>query len=146
MKTSLLIFILLALGKLSHSQQLRQSIDYQYYRDDKSYYAFELFKDVKNMEDNQLMLNFISNVSFDKIDKIYIKSGNVELKLRFKKRDEIIHSDNPEQKFYPISFNIKDLTDKKIPCEATITFKMEGGFQYTLPFNACSIKEFIAKN
>lgn len=146
MKTSLLIFILLALGKLSHSQQLRQSIDYQYYRDDKSYYAFELFKDVKNTEDNQLMLNFISNVSFDKIDKIYIKSGNVELKLRFKKRDEIIRSDNPEQKFFPISFNIKDLTDKKIPCEATITFKMEGGFQYKLPFNACSIKEFIAKN
>lgn len=146
MKTSLFIFLFLALSKLSYGQQLKQSIDYQYYRDAKNYYAFELFKEAKNLEDNMLMLNFTSNVNFNKIDKIFIKSGEVELKLKFKAREEIVRSDNPEQKFYPISFNRKDLIDKNIPCEATIIFKMDNGIQYILPFNACNIRELIAKN
>lgn len=146
MKTFLFAFIFIALGKVSYCQQLKQSIDYQYYRDDKSYYAFELFKEVKNTEDNQLLLNFTSNAHHNKIDKIYIKSGDVELRLKFKVRTETIHSDNPEQKFYPISFNKNELVDKKIQCEATIIFKMEGGIQYALPFNTCNLKELMAKN
>jgi len=145
MKTSIIIFFFLALGKISYGQ-LKQSIDYQYYRDDKSYYAFELFKDIKNLEDNQLMINFTSNTNFSKIDKISIISGALEFKLKFKDRADVVHSDNPEQKFYPISISKKDLMDKKIPCEAIIIFKMDNGTQFSLPFYACSIKDFIAKN
>jgi|GEM_PF-756186 len=146
MKQSLFLFLFIAFSKISYSQNLKQSIDYQYYRDDKSYYAFELFKDVKNVFGDQLMLNFTSNSDFKKIDKIYVKAGELEVKLKFKWRAETVVSDNPEQKFYPISFDSKDLEDKKMACDALIIFKLDNGFSYSLPFNTCGIKEWIAKN
>ncbi|RZK19049.1 MAG: hypothetical protein EOO86_08555 [Pedobacter sp.] len=146
MKTALLFFALATLGKISYSQQTKQSIDYQYFRDDKSYYAFEVFKDNANGMDDHLMINFTANTSYKKIEKIYLKSGETELKLKFKLREESIKSDNPEQKFYPIIFDAKDLSGKNFPCDAQIIFKLDNGMSYTLPFSTCSVIEFIAKN
>lgn len=146
MKTSLFLFLLIAFGKVTYSQQIKQSIDYQYFRDDKSYFAFELFKDGSNGMEDQLNINFTSSSTFTKIDKIYIKAGVVELKLKFKIRDEKVKSDNPELKSYPIMFNSKDLDSKQLGCNAQIIFKLDNGALFTLPFTACNIKQFLAKN
>ncbi|TCD00627.1 hypothetical protein EZ449_20495 [Pedobacter frigidisoli] len=146
MKTALFLFAFMAFGKMGYCQQVKQSIDYQYFRDDKSYYAFELFKNSNNGMDDQLMINFTSNSSFKKIEKIYVKAGEVELRLKFKVREETVKSDNPEQKFYPIVFNGKDLENKKLPCNAQIIFKLDNGTSYSLPFSTCNVIEFIAKN
>lgn len=146
MKTTLLFFALIAFGTIAYSQQTKQSIDYQYFRDDKSYYAFELFKDNSSGMDSHLMINFTANSSFKKIDKVYLKAGEAELKLKFKLREETVKSDNPEQKFYPIIFEARDLADKNFPCDAKIVFKLDNGTTYTLPFSTCSVIEFIAKN
>ncbi|MCZ4222773.1 hypothetical protein [Pedobacter rhodius] len=145
MKTSILLFFFLVLTKLSFGQQLKQNIDYQYYRDDKNYYAFELFKNQSSNDDN-LMLNFTSNVEFKKIDKIYIQAGTEEVKVKFKVRAEVVSSDNPAFRFYPVVFSLKDLTHKEIDCEAKINFKMDNGMIYTLPFNICNLKLQLAQN
>ncbi|MCZ4243754.1 hypothetical protein [Pedobacter punctiformis] len=146
MKTSLFILVFLAFGKITYGQQLKQSIDYQFHREGKNYYAFELFKDAKDLNNNQLMLNFISSANFKKVDKILIKAGEVEVKLKFKLREEKVNSDNPEQRFYPIVFDLKSLTDKKMECNAQIIFKLDDGSSLTLPFTTCSIKELVVKN
>lgn len=146
MKTALLLFAFIAIGKMAYCQQAKQSIDYQYFRDDKNYYAFELFKNSNNGMDDQLMINFTSNSNFKKVEKIYLRAGGVELKLKFKLREETVKSDNPEQKFYPIVFDGRDLADEKLPCNAQIIFKLDNGTTYSLPFSTCSVIEFIAKN
>jgi len=145
MKTALFLFAFITLGKIVYSQQTKQSIDYQYFRDEKSYYAFELFKNAGQTSD-QLMINFTANTSFKKIEKVYLKAGDTELKLKFRHREETLKSDNPDQKFYPIVFYSKDLEDKKLACNAQIVFKLDNGSTYILPFNTCDVIEFIAKN
>ena len=145
MKIALFLFAFVAFGKIAYSQQTKQSIDYQYFRDEKSYYAFELFKNAV-MGDDQLMINFTANIPFKKIEKIYVTAGENEVKLKFKIREEVIKSDNPEQKFYPIVFSSKDLEDKKISCEAQIIFKLDNGQLYKLPFSTCNVIEFLANN
>lgn len=145
MKTAIFLFLFVSLTKISFGQQLKQSIDYQYYRDDKNYYAFELFKN-QSSNNNELMLNFISNSAFKKIDKIYIRTGAKEIKVKFKIRDEAVSSDNPEFKFYPIVFNSAALLIKEVECEARISFKMDNGLVYTLPFNICAVNEQLAQN
>jgi len=135
----------MAFTKLSFGQQLKKSIDYEYFRDEKSYYAFELFKD-SSSRDDLMLLNFTSNVAFKKVDKIYIQKGAKEIKLKFKTREDIVSSDNPELKFYPIVFNARDLNIKEIGCEAKIIFKTDNGFTYTLPLILCPVIEETAKN
>ncbi|WP_231424399.1 hypothetical protein [Pedobacter sp. Leaf250] len=146
MKNTILLFTIILIGQLAYSQQNKQSIDYQYFRDNTNYYAFELFTIDNKAVNNQLMINFTANVNFKKIDKVYLKSGETELKLKFKVREEVVKSDNPEQKFYPIIFDAKDLIDRKIPCEAEIVFKLNTGLSYILPFNTCNAIKYIAKN
>ncbi|WP_316796284.1 hypothetical protein [Pedobacter agri] len=146
MKNTILLFTIILIGQLAYSQQNKQSIDYQYFRDNTNYYAFELFTIDNKVVNNQLMINFTANVNFKKIDKVYLKSGETELKLKFKVREEVVKSDNPEQKFYPIIFDAKDLIDRKIPCEAEIVFKLDTGLSYILPFNTCNAIKYIAKN
>ena len=136
MKTSLLLLFFVILTKLSYSQQVKEIIDYQYFRDDESYYAFELFKSPSSKND-ALMLNFTLNSACKKIDKIYIQAGAKQVKLRFKIREDVVSSDNPDQRFYPIIFSSKDLEEKEVGCEAIIIFKMDNGLTYTLPFNKC---------
>ena len=137
MKNTLYILLLILSGTCANAQQSKTSIDYQYYRDDKSYYAYDLFS-YSAIPDHQLMLNFTTNTAFKKIEKIYIIAADVEIKLKFTQRDEVIKSDNPEQKFYPVAFELKELLDKKLDCEARIVFKLDNGISYSLPFNACN--------
>lgn len=146
MKITLLIFALITFGKISYSQQTKQSIDYQYFRDDKNYYAFEVFKDNGKGINDYLMMNFTTNTNYKKIEKIYLKAGETELKLKFKLREEAVKSDNPEQKFYPIIFDAKDLIVKNFPCDAQIIFKLDNGMSYTLAFNTCIVIASIGKN
>ncbi|WP_316829424.1 hypothetical protein [Pedobacter aquatilis] len=144
MKTSLFIGLLILLTKLSFGQQVKQNIDYQYYRDDKSYYAFELFRNIA--DDKAIVnLNFTTNTAFKKIDKIYITNGVKEVKLKFKTRSDVVESDNPELKFHAISLNIKDLANKEIDCEAKIVFKLDNGLIYTLPFSRCNLDEQLTQ-
>ncbi|WP_316760475.1 hypothetical protein [Pedobacter aquatilis] len=144
MKTSLIIFFFIVLSKMCFAQQ-KQSLDYQYYRDDNKYYAFELYKNASLLDD-KLMLDFVSNGNYKKIDRIYLKEGGIETKLKFKSREEIIKSDNPEQKFYPIMISSKDLESKKTACEIQIVFKLDNGSILTLPFNICAIFEQLDKS
>lgn len=137
MKISLLIGFFIALSNLCLAQQSKQNIDYQYYRDANTYYAFELFKNTSAADDN-LMLNFVSNSNYKKIEKIYLKQGTVEFKLKFKVRVDTVNSDNPELKFYPISFILKDLDEKNICCDAQIVFKLDNSSVLTLPFSICA--------
>lgn len=137
MKNILFVLFLILSGTIANAQQSKTSIDYQYYRDDKSYYAYDLFC-YPASPGNQLMLNFTTNTASNKIEKIYITAADVEIKLKFRQRDEVIKSDNPEQKFYPIAFELKDLLDKKLDCRARIVFKLDNGITYSLPFNACN--------
>lgn len=137
MKRILTFLTFVCLSGLAFSQQTKTSIDYQYFRDEKSYFAYELFTQDQNPQNRFLMLNFTSNINYNKIERISIVSANDEVKLKFKLREETVKSDNPEQKFYPISLDVKDLADKKIPCEAKIIFKLDNGLSYTLPFDSC---------
>ncbi|MFC3563477.1 hypothetical protein [Pedobacter jamesrossensis] len=145
MKTSIIIFFFVALSTLCSAQKPKQSLDYQYYRTDKSYYAFELYKD-SSSEDDKLMLNFVSNETYKKIDNIYFREGKTEIKVKFKAREEVVSSDNPELKFYPIIFSSKELENKKIGCNAHIVFKLDNGSILTLPFSICTITEQLQKN
>lgn len=146
MKTSLFISILLIFCKVSFAQQVKKNIDYQYFRDDKTYYAYELYQDVNNIKTDQLQLNFTSNSLYKKIEKIYIKTEKSEVKIRFKQRMETLTSDNPELKFYPVNFRLNDLKGKNIGCEAQIFFKLDTGELLVLPFSMCLIEEQLSKN
>lgn len=144
MKTILLFCSLMMFGTLAKAQQSKQNIDYQYFRDTKSYYAYELFKDLRNGDKNELRLNFSANESFSKIDKIYLKDEGNEIKLSFKPRQDIIKTDNPDQKHYPIVFDSKILESKKLSCEAEIVFVLDNGSNYSLPFSLCVIRTALA--
>lgn len=146
MKSSLFILLFIALSKITYAQNVKQSIDYQFHREGKTYYAFELFKDPKDLNNDQLMLNFTSSANFNKVDKILVKSAGTEFKLKYKVRDEQVKSDNPEQKFFPIVIDYKSLAEKKLECDAEIIFKMDDGTLLALPFNTCSIKQLLAKS
>lgn len=138
MKTLIGLLLCFVLSNVAYAQ--KKNIDYQYYREGKVYYAFSLFKVADNGNTDELQLDFTTKAKFNKVEKISVKAGAIELKLKFKIREETVKSDNPEQKFYPIVFNSKDITDKNLGCEAQITFKLDNGESYTLPFNACLIK------
>lgn len=127
----------LVIANVAYSQ--KKNIDYQYFRAGKTYYAFSLFSDAAKAP-GELMLDFTTKSKFNKIEKISVKAGAVEVKLKFKVRTDSIQSDNPEQKSYPVVFNAKDITEKELGCEGQITFKLDNGETYTLPFNACLIK------
>lgn len=146
MKKPFLLFVFILPGGWAYSQQTKRTIDYQYFRNENSYYAYELFKNTDAAQNNQLMINFSVNVNYKKVDKIYIKSKDIESKLKFKEREETVITDNPEQKFFPIVFNGDDLVAMKLPCETQIIFKPDNGLKYTLPLNYCNIIEFMKKN
>jgi len=146
MKKFFLTVVFILTSGWAYSQQTKRTIDYQYFRNENSYYAYELFKNNDAEKNNQLMINFSVNVNYKKVDKIYIKSKDIEFKLKFKERGETVKTDNPEQKFFPIIFNGDDLVAMKLPCETQIIFKLDNGLQYTLPLNNCNIIEFMKKN
>lgn len=145
MKTTIILLFCLISAKFSMAQQARQTIDYEYFRDDKQHYAFELFKNTSS-KDDVLMLNFASNGTLSKIDKIHILKGAEEIKLKFKMRQDVVSSDNPELKFYPIMFSKKELEEKVLGCEAKVRFKMDNGIIYTLPLVLCNTTESGLKN
>ncbi|WP_316803487.1 hypothetical protein [Pedobacter nototheniae] len=146
MKPYLLLLLFIVSGKITFAQNVKQSIDYQFNREGKNYYAFELFKNNKDSNNDYLMLNFTSNSSFKKIDKILIKTTDSEFKLKFKVREEQVKSDNPGQKFYPIVIDYKSLSVQKLNCDAQIIFKLDDGSSLALPFNICSIKQILSRN
>lgn len=146
MKITFTLIALLFVSHIAFSQANKQSIDYQYFRDAKDYYAFELFKDQNTITTTFVKLNFTTNAVFNKIEKIYLKSGEKEIKIQFKKRDDEVKSDNEKQKTYPIIFDWKDLLDKNISCESQFIFKLDNGFTYTLPINICMVTAQINKN
>ncbi|KLT64227.1 hypothetical protein [Pedobacter sp. BMA] len=137
MKHILYTLLLILSGTIANAQQRKISIDYQYFRDVKNYYAYDLFR-YSGSPDNQVMLNFTTNAAFKKIEKIYIVAGDVEIKLKFRQRDEVVKSDNPEQKFYPVAFDIDNLLENKLDCQSRIVFKLDNNISYTLPFNGCN--------
>lgn len=146
MKTILLFCTLIVIGTCAKAQQSKQNLDYQYFRDTKNFYAFELFKDLRNGDKSELKLNFSANESFSKIDKIYLKDEVNEIKLSFKPREEVIKTDNPNQKYYPIVFDSRILENKKLSCEAKMVFVLDNGSKYSLPFNVCAIKTALAQH
>ncbi|KIA96492.1 hypothetical protein OC25_01685 [Pedobacter kyungheensis] len=137
MKTLICLLFGLVLANTAYSQ--KKNIDYQYFREGKTYYAFSLFSDAVKAPGN-LMLDFTTKAKFSKIEKISLKAGGVEVKLKFGVRTDLIQSDNPEQKAYPVIFNASDIIAKNLSCDGQITFKLDNGETYTLPFNACLIK------
>ena len=137
MKTLICLLFGLVLANAAYSQ--KKNIDYQYFREGKTYYAFSLFSDAAKAPGN-LMLDFTTKAKFSKIEKISLKAGAVEVKLKFSVRTDVIQSDNPEQKSYPVVFSAKDITERELGCDGQITFKLDDGETYTLPFNACLIK------
>lgn len=136
MKTFICLLFCFVLANAAYSQ--KKNIDYQYFREGKTYYAFSLFSDAK--VPGELLLDFTTKSKFSKIDKITVISGGVKVKLKFKLRADSIQSDNAEQRFYPVVFNAKDIAEKQLGCEGQINFKLDNGESYTLPFNACLIK------
>lgn len=135
-----LIGLLLSFALATTAYGQKKNIDYQYFREGKTYYAFSLFSDATKAQADELLLDFTTKARFGKIEKVLIKAGGIEVKLKFKPRADSIQSDNAEQKFYPIVFNAKDIVDKHLDCDGQITFKLDNGESYTLPFNACLIK------
>jgi len=136
MKTFICLLFYFVLANTAYSQ--KKNIDYQYFREGKTYYAFSLFSDAKFP--GELLLDFTTKSKFNKIEKITVTAGGVEVKLKFKLRTDSIQSDNAEQGFYPVVFNAKDIAEKQPGCEGQINFKLDNGESYTLPFNACLIK------
>lgn len=138
------LFTVLILCSTLLSAQKNISIDYQYQREKDIYYAFELLITESFDADGQLHINFTVNKAFNKVQKITLTSASSASKLEFESREGPVKSDNPELKHYPLSINWNDL-DKKLDCETQITFKLDNGDVYTLPFDVCKIKEFLAK-
>lgn len=145
MKSSLLLFVCLIITKFLYSQQIKQKIDYQYFRDAKEYYAFESYIDLNDADKDKIYLNFSSNIIFNQIEKIFIKVGEIETKLKFKTRNDTVKSDNAEIKFYPIMFSVENL-NLKLDCDATILFKLNNGLILSLPFNTCNYNKTITKH
>lgn len=145
MKLSLLIISCVLLTKFSLAQSTLKKIDYEYYRDEKSYYAYEIYGNQTSTE-NFLYLNFPINKPFKKVEKIYLLQGNKEHKLKIKVNDKTASSDNPEIKFYSLKVNPSDFFNNDINCNTTIVFKLDDGKLYSLPFNKCLINESLAKN
>ncbi|WP_421943682.1 hypothetical protein [Pedobacter sp.] len=145
MKSSILIFFCLFLAKLCSSQSVVKNIDYQYYRDDKTYYAFEIYRNPTSTE-SLLYLNFSTNKAFKKVEKVYLLQGSKEHKLKIKVNDKTASSDNPEVKFYSLIINPSDFISEDTSCNTTIVFKLDDGATFSLPFNKCLITESLAKN
>jgi len=137
MKTFICLLFCFVLVNTAYSQ--KKNIDYQYFREGNTYYAFSLFSDATKAP-GDLMLDFITKSKLNKIEKISVIAGGVEVKLKFSVRDDSVQSDNPEQKFYPVIFSASDISTKKLSCDGQIIFKLNTGASYTLPFNACLIK------
>ena len=122
-----------------------KNIDYQYYRDDKTYYAYEIYKSLSS-KDNLLYLNFSINKPFKKVEKVYLQQGSKEYKVKIKVNDKTASSDNPEIKFYSLIINPADCLNENISCNTTIVFKLDNDEIFLLPFNKCLIAESLAKN
>jgi len=146
MKKLFLIFASILFTHTAFCQITKQSIDYQYFRDTKDYYSFELFKIISQSNASVMLLNFSSNANYDKIEKIYIKSGDRDYRLPFKHSEEIAKSDNPKLKNYAVSFNASEFMDKRTLCKAQLIFKLDNGINYTLPLNLCDITDLISKH
>ncbi|QIL42095.1 hypothetical protein G7074_24205 [Pedobacter sp. HDW13] len=137
MKTFICFLFCFALANTAYCQ--KKQLDYQYFREGKTYYAFSLFSDTTNAP-RALLLDFTTKSKFNKIEKISVTAGSIEVKLKFKVRTDSIQSDNTEQRSYSVVFNAKDIAEKQLGCDGQITFKLDNGESYTLPFNACLIK------
>ena len=144
MKKYYFLFAFLLIGKFSFSQQTKKIIDYQYQRDGKSYFAFEIYKNLSDTNSDKLNLNFSSNSQYSKVEKVVVKIGDDETKLSFKFNDQQNISDNKEIKNYLITIDKKDLF-KITACNATIIFKLDNGLIFSLPFSPCAYKSVLAQ-
>ncbi|QPH40269.1 hypothetical protein [Pedobacter endophyticus] len=142
MKQTLLITIFALCTNLLFAQQIR-SIDYQYERKQEKYYAFELFESDTFGVDSRLFIDFAANDAFKKVKKITLSDGSKEFKLKFGFREEQIKTDNPALNFYPIVIAWNDVTANVLSCEAKITFELDNGAAYSLPFDVCLINEIL---
>jgi len=145
MKSLLLIFFCLFLAKLCSAQSAVKNIDYQYYRDDKTYYAYEIYRNPTSTE-NLLYLNFSINKAFKKVEKVYLMQGNKEYRLKITANDKTASSDNPEIRFYSLIINSSEFLNANINCNTSIVFKLDASEIFSLPFNKCLITESLAKN
>lgn len=144
MKKYFFLLAFICVAKVSFSQQNKKNIDYQYLRAGSSYVAFKIFKDLKDNNPDKFNLNFTANAQYHKVEKILIKVGDQEKKLNFEVNDQHIISDNSDLTNYPVTIYIKDLA-KIVDCTATITFKLDNGSSYSLPFFPCKYNAELAK-
>ncbi|WP_231459609.1 MULTISPECIES: hypothetical protein [unclassified Pedobacter] len=144
MKSTILLLFLVVATKISFAQNAKKNIDYQYHRDGKIYYAYEIYKNPASAE-TIFYLNFSASKTFNKIEKIYLKEGKVTEKLKFKMNDITIKNDNKELKFYAIILNSSDINKENISCNPKIIFKLDDESVYELPFQKCVIVEQLAK-
>lgn len=142
MKHSLLITLFALCTNLLFAQQIR-SIDYQYEREQEKYYAFELFESDTFGLDKRLFIDFAVNDTFKKVKKITLSDDTKEFKLKFSFREEQIKTDNPALNFYPLVIVWNDITENNFGCETKITFELDNGNVYTLPFDVCLINETL---
>ncbi|MCX2574326.1 hypothetical protein [Pedobacter sandarakinus] len=143
MKMRFIIFVLMLIAEFAHSQT-KQQLDYQYFRDDKVYYAYELFRNTTGTN-RQLMLDFTVNVAFKKIQKVYLISNKSEIKVAFEIRNEVLKSDNPSQHSFPMAMD-KDFDISIVPCDAKIVFVLDNKESYPLPFSACAVTDLLIKS
>jgi len=122
-----------------------KNIDYQYYRDDKIYYAYDIYRNPTSAE-NLLYLNFSVNKAFKKVEKVYLMQGSKEYKIKFTINDKTASADNPEIRFYSMIIYPSDFLKENISCNTNIVFKLDDGEIFSLPFNKCLIAESLTKS
>ncbi|MDN3585734.1 hypothetical protein QWY86_03590 [Pedobacter aquatilis] len=144
MKPFFIIISCLVLAKFCLAQSLTKSIDYQYFRDDKTYYAYSISRNI-TPSDKLLFIDFCINKPFKKIEKICLIEGGKEYKLKITTNNKTASSDNPEIRFYSLIINSVDLIKEHIKCESIIAFKLDDATVVSLPFNKCLIIESLNK-
>ncbi|WP_443947321.1 hypothetical protein ACJVDH_09450 [Pedobacter sp. AW1-32] len=133
------IFLIFTLNQV-FAQEKPLDVDYQYVREAKKYYAYQLSKSETYTADKLASIRFSGNFTFKKIEKILIFAEGAKFNLRFSVSEENTTTDNAEQHFASLIFNTDQLKKTASICDAKIHFILDDGNTYVLPFNVCLLK------
>lgn len=140
---ALLIVLLFSISNLAKAQKIdKKVIDYQYFRDESNYYAFEIFKDSSINKPNEVKLTFTWKGATDLIEKLTLKTDQKDWTISFNARKDLIKTDNKELNTIGLIFNYANVL-KAEGCEAKLVFKLKSGSIYALPFNVCTFKSNV---
>jgi len=135
----LAIFLIFTLNRV-FAQEKPLDVDYQYVREAKKYYAYQLSKSETYTADKLASIKFSGNFAFKEIEKILIFAEGAKFSIRFSVSEENMTTDNAEQHFASLDFNTDQLKKITSICDAKIHFILDNDNTYILPFNPCLLK------